>query len=79
MNSNQKVSYPIAATLGANAAGVAYVAANGTASTDEEIPEVAVTATRRTENPQDVSIAITALTSEIEPDHLPTRPGVPCR
>jgi len=64
MNSNQKLSCAIAAILGVHASTAAYAATDSTASTDEGIPEVVVTATRRTENLQDVPIAITALTSE---------------
>jgi outer membrane receptor protein involved in Fe transport len=66
MNSNQKLSYAIAAILGSGAANIAYSAtvADSAASDSESIQEITVTAQRRTENLQDVPIAIQALTSE---------------
>ncbi len=66
MNSYSKLSYAIAAILGGSVAGLAHAAtATDTApvSTDS-IQEITVTAQRRTENIQDVPIAIQALTAE---------------
>ena len=65
MNSNQKLSHAIALILSANAA-VAYAAPaeDSTATPSDSIQEVTVTAQRRTENLQDVPIAIQALTTE---------------
>jgi outer membrane receptor protein involved in Fe transport len=57
-----KALFAIAAILGAHASTAAYAATDSSASADEGIPEVVVTATRRTENLQDVPIAMTALT-----------------
>ena len=66
MNSNQKLSYAIAAILSGSAAGL--VQAAPAAATDTEasdaIQEITVTAQRRTENIQNVPIAIQALTAE---------------
>jgi outer membrane receptor protein involved in Fe transport len=66
MNSNQKLSYAIAAILSGTAAG--FVQAAPAAATDTEasdsIQEITVTAQRRTENIQNVPIAIQALTAE---------------
>ncbi len=66
MNSNQKLSYAIAAILSGSAAGL--VQAAPAAATDTEasdaIQEITVTAQRRTENIQNVPIAIQALTAD---------------
>ena len=65
MNSNQKLSYAIAAILSGNVMGLSSVAA--AAETDngsDAIQEITVTAQRRTENMQDVPIQIQALTGE---------------
>ena len=66
MNSNQKLFYAIAAILGGSAASL--VQAAPAAATDTEasdtIQEITVTAQRRTENIQNVPIAIQALTAE---------------
>src|SRR6185437_5202342 len=61
MNQYSRLSCAIAAILGAHSA---VAAASESAVSSGEIPEVVVTATRRTENMQDVPIAITALTGE---------------
>jgi iron complex outermembrane receptor protein len=65
MPPHAKLSYAIAAILGGGAFGPA-VAANSadTGSTGEQIQEITVTAQRRTENIQNVPIAIQALTGE---------------
>src|SRR5271155_5434483 len=66
MNSYSKLSYAIAAILGGSVAGLAHAApATDTAGTSADtIAEITVTAQRRTENLQDVPIAIQALTAE---------------
>ena len=63
MHSHSKLSYAIAAVLGSGAFGHA-VAANSTDtnSASDQIQEITVTAQRRTENIQNVPIAIQALT-----------------
>src|ERR1700722_10828930 len=63
MNRYSKLSCAIAATLGTYTAGAAPAPEHAAASSGE-IPEVVVTATRRTENLQNVPIAMTALTGE---------------
>src|ERR1700687_1944449 len=63
MNSNQKLSYAIAAILGGSAGTLAY-AAPATDTSSDAIQEITVTAQRRTENLQDVPITIQALTAE---------------
>src|SRR5580704_15566392 len=63
MNQYSRLSWAIGAVLGAHSAGAAVSPEQSTVSSGE-IPEVVVTATRRTENLQDVPIAITALTGE---------------
>jgi iron complex outermembrane receptor protein len=62
MGHNTKLSVAIAAVLGSNALYAAP--AEQSASSSGEIPEVVVTATRRSESLQNVPIAITALTAE---------------
>jgi iron complex outermembrane receptor protein len=66
MNSYSKLSYAIAAILGGSVAGLAHAApATDTAETSADtIQEITVTAQRRTENIQDVPIAIQALTAQ---------------
>ncbi len=64
MNSNQKLSYAIAAILSGSAPGLVHAAAPADAEAGDAIQEIVVTAQRRTENIQDVPIAIQALTSE---------------
>jgi iron complex outermembrane receptor protein len=63
MNQFSRLSWAIGAILGAHSAGAAASPEQSTVSSGE-IPEVVVTATRRTENLQNVPIAITALTGE---------------
>src|SRR6266436_8710739 len=63
MNQYSKLSCAVTAVLGAHTASAAAPSETAAASSGE-IPEVVVTATRRTENLQDVPIAITALTAE---------------
>src|ERR1700682_6047631 len=65
MQSHSKLSYAIAAILGGGAFGSA-VAANSTDanSASDQIQEITVTAQRRSENIQNVPIAIQALTGE---------------
>src|SRR5260221_1443770 len=65
MQPHSKLSYAIAAILGGGAFGSA-VAANSTeaSSASDQIQEITVTAQRRTENVQNVPIAIQALTAE---------------
>src|SRR5713226_3375689 len=65
MQPHSKLSYAIAAILGGGAFGSA-VAANSTDanSASDQIQEIIVTAQRRTENVQNVAIAIQALTGE---------------
>jgi iron complex outermembrane recepter protein len=65
MNSSHKLSYAIAAILSGSAANFAYAAtATDTATASDSIEEITVTAQRRTENIQNVPIAMQALTSE---------------
>src|SRR5277367_2326043 len=64
MNSNQKLSYAIAAILSGSAAGFAHAATATDTEASDSIAEITVTAQRRTENIQDVPITIQALTSE---------------
>src|SRR5260370_2875244 len=65
MQPHSKLSYAIAAILGGGAFGSA-LAANSTEanSASDQIQEITVTAQRRTENVQNVPIAIQALTGE---------------
>ncbi len=66
MNSNQKLSYAIAAILSGSGMGLAHAATTTATDTSdsEGIQEITVTAQRRVENMQDVPITIQALTSE---------------
>ena len=63
MNSNQKLSYAIAAILSGSGSGLAHAAAASDTDADA-IKEITVTAQRRTENAQDVPITIQALTGD---------------
>jgi iron complex outermembrane receptor protein len=64
MNSNQKLSYAIAAILSGSAMGVVHAAPAADTSDSEGIQEITVTAQRRSENMQDVPISIQAMTAE---------------
>src|SRR6202035_338887 len=64
MNSNQKLSYAIAAILGGSGAGFVHAAAATDAEAADSIQEITVTAQRRSENIQNVPIFIQALTAE---------------
>jgi outer membrane receptor protein involved in Fe transport len=65
MNSNQTLSYAIAAILSGSAAGFAHAAtATDTEAASDSIQEITVTAQRRSENIQNVPISIQALTAE---------------
>ncbi len=64
MNSNQKLSYAIAAILSGSAGGYAYGAPAAGDTDVNAIQEIVVTAQRRTENVQNVPITIQALTAE---------------
>jgi iron complex outermembrane receptor protein len=64
MNSNQKLSYAIAAILSGSAGGFAHAAAAAETEASDAIQEITVTAQRRTENIQNVPITIQALTAE---------------
>src|ERR1700676_698695 len=65
MRTYSKLSYAVAAILGGGAAGPAVSAtATDANSAADQIQEITVTAQRRTENIQNVPIAIQALTSE---------------
>src|SRR5258705_12252728 len=64
MNSNQKLSYAIAAILSGSAAGFAHAATATNTEASDTIQEITVTAQRRTENVQNVPITIQALTAE---------------
>jgi len=64
MNSNQKLSYAIAAILSGSAAGFAHAATAADTEASDTIQEITVTAQRRTENIQNVPITIQALTGE---------------
>jgi iron complex outermembrane recepter protein len=59
-----KLSCAIAAVLGTGAFGNAYSASSDASSASDQIQEITVTAQRRTENAQNVPIAIQALTGE---------------
>jgi iron complex outermembrane receptor protein len=65
MTPHSKLSYAIAAVLGGGAYGSALSAnSTDTSSAGDQIQEIIVTAQRRSENIQDVPIAIQALTGE---------------
>jgi iron complex outermembrane recepter protein len=64
MNSNQKLTYAIAAILSGSAVGFAHAAAATDTEASDAIEEITVTAQRRTENIQNVPITIQALTAE---------------
>jgi iron complex outermembrane recepter protein len=65
MNLGSKLSCAIAAILGGGACGNAFSAGSTDAnSAGDQIQEIIVTAQRRTENIQNVPIAIQALTGE---------------
>jgi outer membrane receptor protein involved in Fe transport len=64
MNSNQKLTYAIAAILSGSATGFAHAAAATDTEASDAISEITVTAQRRTENIQNVPITIQALTAE---------------
>jgi iron complex outermembrane recepter protein len=64
MNSNQKLSYAIAAILSGSAAGFAQAATATDTEASDSIQEITVTAQRRSENIQNVPISIQALTAE---------------
>ena len=65
MHPHSKLSYAIAAVLGSGAFGHAVAAGSTDAnSASDQIQEITVTAQRRTENIQDVPIAIQALTGQ---------------
>lgn len=65
MNSNQKLSYAIAAILGGSASLSHAAPATDTSSNDSEaIQEITVTAQRRSESVEDVPITIQAITGD---------------
>jgi len=64
MNSNQKLTYAIAAILSGSAGGFAHAAAATDTEASDAIQEITVTAQRRSESIQNVPITIQALTSE---------------
>jgi outer membrane receptor protein involved in Fe transport len=68
MNSNQKLSWAIAAILSGSGVGTAdaatAAATDANANDSDAIQEITVTAQRRTENLQDVPISIQALTAD---------------
>jgi iron complex outermembrane receptor protein len=64
MNSNQKLSYAIAAILSGSAGGFVHAATAADAEASDSIAEITVTAQRRAENLQNVPISIQALTAE---------------
>jgi iron complex outermembrane recepter protein len=64
MHSRTKLSCAIAAVLGGGAIGHVAAATSADATSADQIQEITVTAQRRTENVQNVPIAIQALTGE---------------
>jgi outer membrane receptor protein involved in Fe transport len=64
MNSNQKLSYAIAAILSGSASSFVHAAAATETEASDSIQEITVTAQRRSENIQNVPITIQALTAE---------------
>src|SRR6202163_4577988 len=64
MNSNQKLSYAIAAILSGSAVGIGHAATATDTEASDSIQEITVTAQRRSENIQNVPITIQALTAE---------------
>jgi iron complex outermembrane receptor protein len=64
MHPHSKLSYAIAAILGGGAFGSAGAASSTDTSASDQIQEITVTAQRRSENIQNVPIAIQALTGE---------------
>ena len=64
MHLHSKLPCAIAAVLGSGAFGNAYSASSDASSASDQIQEITVTAQRRTENAQNVPIAIQALTGE---------------
>jgi iron complex outermembrane receptor protein len=64
MYSNPKLSYAIAAILSSSAIGISHAATATDTSDVEGIQEITVTAQRRTENIQNVPIAMQALTGD---------------
>src|ERR1700675_2449068 len=64
MQPHSRLSYAIAAILGGGAFGSAVAANSDTNSASDQIQEITVTAQRRSENIQNVPIAIQALTGE---------------
>jgi iron complex outermembrane recepter protein len=64
MNAKSKLSCAIAAVLSSSAAGMAHAAPASDEANSDAIQEITVTATRRTENIQDVPISIRAMTAE---------------
>jgi outer membrane receptor protein involved in Fe transport len=64
MNSSQKLSIAIAAVLGGGAAGLVQAAPAADTEASGSLEEITVTAQRRTENIQNVPIAIQALTAD---------------
>ncbi len=64
MNSNQKLTYAIAAILSGSAAGFAHAATATDTEASDSIQEITVTAQRRSESIQNVPISIQALTAE---------------
>jgi iron complex outermembrane receptor protein len=64
MNTKSKLSCAIAAILSSSAAGMVHAAPATDEANSDAIQEITVTATRRTENIQDVPISIRAMTAE---------------